>query len=162
LFARRKEARLAKTSSASIFFLGKLFGFIYVGIKNFEDLVCIYKFCSISATSFSLSKLIFLRIHRCAPKVKAWEYEQPYVDHLLLNARTFDRRIAQLDFEHWHALDRDNTHIWDTYYQPKPLYHSWKTWQEWLPAYRQLITPLLCFAISDAHVILLGPTCSFG
>jgi adenine-specific DNA-methyltransferase len=27
---------------------------------------------------------------------------------------------------------------------------------------RQVITPLLCFAISDAHVILLGPSRSFG
>jgi hypothetical protein len=26
----------------------------------------------------------------------------------------------------------------------------------------ELKSPLLCFAISDAHVILLGPTCSFG
>ena len=24
-----------------------------------------------------------------------WEYEQPSIDHLLLNAQTFDRRIAQ-------------------------------------------------------------------
>jgi hypothetical protein len=68
-----------------------------------------------------------------------WEYEQPSIDHLLLNARTFDRCIAQWDFENWNALDRDNTLIWETYYRPKPLYDSWKIWQEWLPEYRQLI-----------------------
>ena len=69
----------------------------------------------------------------------AWEYEQPYVDHLLLNAQTFDRCIAQGDFEDWEALDRDNTRIWETYYRPKPLYDLWDTWQDWLPEYRQLI-----------------------
>jgi hypothetical protein len=36
-------------------------------------------------------------------------------------------------------LDQDNTRIWKTYYRPKPLYDPWKTWQEWLPEYRQLI-----------------------
>ncbi len=77
-----------------------------------------------------------------------WEYEQPYVDRLLLNARTFDRCIAQGDFEDWEALDRDNTHIWDTYYRPKPLYDSWNTWQEWLPAYRQLIIPTTTSALT--------------
>jgi hypothetical protein len=32
-----------------------------------------------------------------------WEYEQPYIDHLLLNARTFDRFVAQWSFEDWAA-----------------------------------------------------------
>ena len=68
-----------------------------------------------------------------------WEYEQPYIDHLLLNARTFDRFVAQWSFEDWTALDRDNTRIWNTYYRPKPLFDHLPTWQEWLPEYRQLI-----------------------
>jgi hypothetical protein len=68
-----------------------------------------------------------------------WEYEQTYIDNLVLNARTFDRWVVQWYFEDWAAFDRDNTHIWDTYYRAKPLYDSWKTWQEWLPEYRQLI-----------------------
>jgi hypothetical protein len=68
-----------------------------------------------------------------------WEFEEPYIHHLMLNARNFNRRLTQWDFEDVHALDRDNTQIWDTYYRAKPLYHAWKTWQEWLPAYRQLI-----------------------
>ena len=68
-----------------------------------------------------------------------WEYEQPYIDHLLRNARTFDRFVAQWYFEDWAALDRDNTRIWNTYYRPKPLFDHLPTWQEWLPEYRQLI-----------------------
>ena len=82
-------------------------------------------------------RLVYPLSQHAPPQLR--EYEQPYVDHLLLNARTFDRCIAQWDFEDLNALDRDNTHIWDTYYRPKPLYDSWKTWQEWLPEYRQLI-----------------------
>jgi len=44
-----------------------------------------------------------------------WEYEQPYIDNLLRNARTFDRWVVQWYFENWEALDRDNTRIWNTY-----------------------------------------------
>src|SRR5262249_45855798 len=36
-----------------------------------------------------------------------WEYEQPYIDNLLLNARTFDRFVTQWYFEDWAALDSD-------------------------------------------------------
>src|SRR5919198_280170 len=68
-----------------------------------------------------------------------WEFEQPFIDHLLWNARTFDRFVAQWYFEDWEALDRDNTRIWNSYYKPKPLFDHLPTWQEWLPDYRQLI-----------------------
>ena len=68
-----------------------------------------------------------------------WEYAQPYIDNLLRNARTFERFVTQWYFEDWAALDRDNTRIWNTYYRPKPLFAPLVTWQEWLPAYRQLI-----------------------
>ena len=40
-----------------------------------------------------------------------WEYAQPYIDNLLWNARTFDRRVVQWYFEDWAAFDRDNTRI---------------------------------------------------
>ena len=33
-----------------------------------------------------------------------WEYEQPYIADLILNARTFDRGVVQWYFEDWHAL----------------------------------------------------------
>jgi len=68
-----------------------------------------------------------------------WEYEQPYIDNLLWNARTFDRRVAQWYFKNWKGLDRDNRRIWKTYYRPKPLFGHLLTWQDWLPEYRQLI-----------------------
>jgi len=68
-----------------------------------------------------------------------WEYEQPYIDNLLLNARTFDRFVAQWYFEDWVALDHDNTRIWNIYYRPQPLFDHLPTWQDWLPEYRQLI-----------------------
>jgi len=32
-----------------------------------------------------------------------WEYEQPYIDTLLLNALAFDRFVAQWYFEDWAA-----------------------------------------------------------
>ena len=82
-------------------------------------------------------RLVYPLSQHVSPQI--WEYEQPSIDHLLLNAQTFGRHVAQGDFEDWEALDRDNTHIWETYYRPKPLYDSWKTWQEWLLEYRQLI-----------------------
>jgi hypothetical protein len=68
-----------------------------------------------------------------------WEFEQPYIDNLLLNARTFDRRVVQWYFEDWAALDRDNTRIWNTHYHIKTLFDHLPTWQEWLPEHRQLI-----------------------
>ena len=33
-----------------------------------------------------------------------WEYEQPYIDNLLLNARTFARFVVQWYFEDWAAI----------------------------------------------------------
>ena len=68
-----------------------------------------------------------------------WEYEQPYIDNLIVNARTFQRFVVQCYFEDWAAFDRDNTRIWNIYYRPKPLFDHLPTWLEWLPEYRQLI-----------------------
>ncbi len=51
-----------------------------------------------------------------------WEFEQPYIENLLLNARTFDRFVVQWYFEDWAAFDHDNTRIWNTYYRTKPLF----------------------------------------
>ncbi len=50
-----------------------------------------------------------------------WEWQQPYIDHLVLNARTFNRRVVSWYFEDWNTLEQDNTRIWQTYYEPKPL-----------------------------------------
>jgi len=48
-------------------------------------------------------------------------------------------KVVHWYFEDWTALDRDNTHIWDTYYRPKPLFDHLPTWQAWLPEDRQLL-----------------------
>jgi hypothetical protein len=82
-------------------------------------------------------RLVYSISEHAPPQI--WEFEQPYIDHLLLNARTFDRFVAQWYFKDWEALDCDNRRIWDTYYRPKPLFDHLPTWQEWLPEYRQLI-----------------------
>jgi hypothetical protein len=71
--------------------------------------------------------------------LQLWEFEQPYINNLIQNARTFNRLVAQWYFTDWAELDRDNTRIWETYYRPKPLFDHLPTWQDWLPEYRQLI-----------------------
>ena len=68
-----------------------------------------------------------------------WEYAQPSIHHLILNARTFDRWVVGWPFPDWHAMVEDHTRIWETYYWPKPLYDAWPTWEDWLPEYRRLI-----------------------
>src|SRR5712691_4991813 len=60
-----------------------------------------------------------------------WEYEQPYIDNLLSNARTFARWVVQWYVADWGALDCDNTRIWNTSYRPKPLFDHLPTWQDW-------------------------------
>lgn len=82
-------------------------------------------------------RLVYPISEHAPPQI--WEYEQPYIDNLLRNARTFERWVVQWYFEDWEALNNDNTRIWNTYYRPKPLYAHLPTWQDWLPEYRQLI-----------------------
>ncbi len=68
-----------------------------------------------------------------------WEWEQPFIDDLVLNARTFNRRVVGWHFEDWDALDQENTRIWQTYYEPKLLSALYTGWQEMLAEHRQLI-----------------------
>jgi hypothetical protein len=82
-------------------------------------------------------RLVYPISQQASPQL--WEFEQPYINHLLRNARTFDRLVVQWYFEDWAALDRDNTRIWNSYYRPKPLFDHLLTWQEWLTEWRQLI-----------------------
>jgi hypothetical protein len=65
-------------------------------------------------------RLIYPLSQHAPPHV--WEYEQPYIDNLLRNARTFDRWVVQWYFENWASLDRDNTCNWDMYDRPQPLF----------------------------------------
>ncbi len=78
-----------------------------------------------------------------------WEWEQPYIDDLVLNARTFNRCVVQRYFEDWDALDQDNTRIWQTYYEPKPLSELYTGWQEMLAEHRQLIVEVQEIAVGN-------------
>ena len=46
-------------------------------------------------------------------------------------------------FEDWDALDRDNTRIWQTYYEPTPLSQLYAGWQEMLAEHRQVVAEVL-------------------
>jgi len=72
-----------------------------------------------------------------------WEWQQPYIDHLVLNARTFNRRVVGWWFEDWDTLDQDNTRIWQTHYKPKPAHDHIASWQELLVEYRQVVAEVL-------------------
>ena len=75
-----------------------------------------------------------------------WEFEQPPIDNLLLNARTFDRQVVPWYFEDGEALDQDNTRIWETYYRPKPAFDHLADWQAWLPEHRQVLVEVQAIA----------------
>ncbi len=68
-----------------------------------------------------------------------WEWEQPHIDDLVLHAETFNRRVVQRYFDDWGALNEDNTRIWQTSYEPKPLSELYTGWQEMLAEHRQLV-----------------------
>ena len=68
-----------------------------------------------------------------------WEYEQPYIDRLVLNARTFNWRVVQRYFRSWAALARANARLWRRCYLLSPLYAPYQTWERWFPEYRALI-----------------------
>ena len=46
-------------------------------------------------------------------------------------------------FKDWDALDQDNTRIWQTYYEPKPLSELYSGWQELLAEHRQVVAEVL-------------------
>lgn len=67
-----------------------------------------------------------------------WEWEEPYIQCLLWNAKTFGRTVAHCTFLHWNALAEANQRIWETYYL-WPAYAPWNTWQGWMTEYRTLV-----------------------
>ena len=67
-----------------------------------------------------------------------WEWEQPYIDRLRWNAKTFGRTVAHCTFLHWNALAEANQRIWETYYR-WPAYEPWESWQAWIAEYRMLV-----------------------
>ena len=60
-------------------------------------------------------------VYPCSPHAppQLWEWQQPHVDYLVLNARTFRRRVVGWWCADWDALDHENRRIWATYYRPK-------------------------------------------
>jgi len=83
-------------------------------------------------------RLIYLHSPHAPPKL--WEWQQPWIHHLIVNARSFKTtRVEQRYFQDGDALARENTRIWDEHYRSRPLYDHIETWQQWLDEYRQVI-----------------------
>jgi hypothetical protein len=83
-------------------------------------------------------RLIYLQSPEAPPTL--WEWRQPYIHHLIVNARSFHTtRVAQRYFRHSNALAEENARIWEAYYRTCPLYDDIATWRQWLGAYRQII-----------------------
>ena len=68
-----------------------------------------------------------------------WEWEEPYIQMLIDNARTFHREVVQRYFSAWEDLAKENQRIWETYYLPRPLYQLSETWRAWLDEYRDIV-----------------------
>lgn len=86
--------------------------------------------------------------HACGPD-SLWEWNNPWMQHLVWHARTFRRRVVQRYFVTWQALDAANTHLWDTAYAPHACYAPWPTWHAWLLEYRELLVSIR--EVYEAH-----------
>ena len=75
-----------------------------------------------------------------------WEWQQPYIHHLVVNARTCGRQVAQRYFRDWAALARENARLWDVYYRPLPMYDHIATWEVWFRDYRALVVEVQAIA----------------
>jgi hypothetical protein len=68
-----------------------------------------------------------------------WEWERPYIERLLWNAKTFGREVVQRYFADRDALAQENQRIWERDYLPRPLYEPWESWRAWLDEYREIV-----------------------
>jgi hypothetical protein len=68
-----------------------------------------------------------------------WEWEDPYIQRLFWNAKTFGRTVVHCTFLHWSALTTANRRIWETHYQLRASHAPWDTWQGWRAESRTLI-----------------------
>ena len=84
-----------------------------------------------------------------------WEWQQPWIDHLLWHVRTFSRQVELWWFPSGDALDRANTRLWAMTYAPRLQYEPWPTWQAWLAEYRELLVSMR--AVYEAHHGQGGP-----
>jgi hypothetical protein len=78
-----------------------------------------------------------------------WEWHQPWIDHLLWNARTFGRQVEHRYFATWQCLGRANTRLRETYYTPAASYAPCPTWHTWLIEYRALL--VITQEVYEAH-----------
>ena len=74
-------------------------------------------------TEEDICRLVYPMSQHAPPQL--WEYQQPYIGNLILNACTFDRRVVQWYFKDWEALDRDNTRIWGRIIAPSLYLPTW-------------------------------------
>jgi hypothetical protein len=56
-----------------------------------------------------------------------WEWEDPYIQRLFWNAKTFGRTVVHCTFLHWNALAEANQRIWETYYLLRLSHAPWDT-----------------------------------
>jgi hypothetical protein len=54
-----------------------------------------------------------------------WETEQPYIEHLPTNARTFGRQVVQRYFRDREAYTRENARIWAVTISPSRSTNTW-------------------------------------
>jgi hypothetical protein len=66
-------------------------------------------------------RLVYLESPQAPPKL--WEWQQPYIHHLILNARSF----------------RENARLWEAHYRSCPLYDHVASWEALLAEYREII-----------------------
>lgn len=67
-----------------------------------------------------------------------WEWEPPYIDRVLWNAKTFGRKVVQRYFADWDALAAENQRLWEAY-DLWPAYEPWEGWQRWITEHRTLV-----------------------
>jgi hypothetical protein len=80
---------------------------------------------------------------------RLWEWQEPHIDNLLRNARTFARLVDDRHFPRWEALAGENARLWETHDQRCPLSQPWDTWEAWLGAYRALVVAVQ--GLADEH-----------
>ena len=68
-----------------------------------------------------------------------WDWEQPWMHHLMMNANSFHTAaVEQQYFRDWEAFHREHVRMWDVHYRSRPLYDHRETWDMWLAQYRQI------------------------
>jgi hypothetical protein len=93
-------------------------------------------------------RLVYLASPQAPPKL--WEWQQPYIHDLIVNARSFHTaRVEQRYFLDWQALAAENARLWEAHYRSSPLYDHLEGWEAFLTDYRALIRDVQ--AIHDTH-----------